>query len=104
MASIIPTTSVLTAVTRTTVTVSVTESSVHRMTPTMWDALAKLDTRPLDSTAMPWFLGTWKRTIDTCTRLVRAGLAEWDANVCRITEPGRAALAMQPADKPPVTS
>ncbi|MEU0215188.1 hypothetical protein ABZ281_08705 [Streptomyces sp. NPDC006265] len=94
----------LTAVTRTTVTVAVTESTVHRMTPSMWDALAELDTRPLDSTAMSWFVGTWGHTHATCCRLVRAGLAEYQGNVCLITEPGRAALAQRPADKQPATT
>ncbi|MFI6688067.1 hypothetical protein [Streptomyces sp. NPDC050485] len=99
-----PTTHALTAVTHTSVTVTVTVSTVHRMTPTMWEALAKLDARPLDATAMSWFVGTWGRTTKTCGLLVRAGLAEWDANVCRITEPGRAALAERSAHKPLVTT
>ncbi|MGV2916261.1 hypothetical protein [Streptomyces alfalfae] len=99
MGNTLTTTSVLTAVTRNTVTVAVTESTVHRMTPSMWDALAKLDTCPLDSTAMAWFVGTWGHTHATCSRLVRAGLAEYQGNVCLITEPGRAALAQRSADK-----
>ncbi|MFE9121369.1 hypothetical protein [Streptomyces sp. NPDC007172] len=90
-----PTTHVLTAVTHKTVVVTVTKSATHPMTPKMWEALAKLDTRPLDSTAMAWHVGTWVRTSALCSRLVSASLAEYDGNVCLITEAGRAALAQR---------
>ncbi|WP_435057781.1 hypothetical protein [Streptomyces sp. bgisy060] len=99
-----PTTSVLTAVTRSTVTVAVTESTVHTVTPKMWEALAKLDVQPLDSTAMAWRVGSWGRTSTLCSRLVRAGLARYQKNTCLITEQGRTALDRRPAGKQPTTS
>ncbi|MGY4963569.1 hypothetical protein [Streptomyces sp. 900105245] len=98
------TTSVLTAVTRSTVTVAVTESTVHTVTPKMWEALAKLEAQPLDSTAMAWRVGSWGRTSTLCSRLVRAGLAEYQKNTCLITEQGRTALAQRPASKQSATS
>ncbi|MFE0777008.1 hypothetical protein [Streptomyces sp. NPDC058861] len=96
-----PTTSVLTAVTRSTVTIAVTKSTVHTVTPKMWEALAKLETHPLDSTAMAWLIGSWGRTSALCSRLVRAGLAEYQTNTCLITEQGRTALAQRPTGKQP---
>ncbi|MDR3082982.1 MAG: hypothetical protein LBV60_19010 [Streptomyces sp.] len=99
-----PTTSVLTAVTRSPVTVPVTESTVHTVTPKMWEALTKLEAQPLDLTNRAWFVSTRGRTSTLCSRLARAGLAEYDDNVCLITEQGRTALAQRPAGKQPTTS
>ncbi|MEU7072972.1 hypothetical protein AB0B30_27955 [Streptomyces narbonensis] len=96
-----PTSSNLTAVTRSTVTIAVTETTVHTVTPKMWEALAKLEAHPLDSTAMAWRVGTWGRTSALCSRLVRAGLAEYQTNTCLITEQGRAALSQRPAGRQP---
>ncbi|MFI1648260.1 hypothetical protein ACH4XT_15155 [Streptomyces avidinii] len=97
MANNSPATSVLTAVTRNTVTVAVTKTTDHPITPKMWEALANLAAQPLDTTAMSWFVGTRGRTDTLCSRLVRARLAEYQGNVCLITELGRTALAQRPA-------
>ncbi|MFD8413986.1 hypothetical protein ACFV2Q_19880 [Streptomyces sp. NPDC059650] len=101
MAHTSPTNRALTAVTRRTVTIAVTSTTVHAMTPKMWEALAKLDTQPLNLTARAWSVGTWGRTSTLCSKLVRAGLAEYDGNVCLINEIGRAALAQQLAKRQP---
>ncbi|WDN55911.1 hypothetical protein [Streptomyces clavuligerus] len=98
-----PTTTILTAVTRRTVTVAVTEATVHTMTPNMWEALAKLKTQPL-ATSMAWHVGSWGHTHTVCSRLVRAGLARYETNTCLITEQGRTTLARRPASKQPATS
>lgn len=101
MAHTSPTSRMLTAVTRRTVTIAVTTSTVHSMTPKMWETLAKLATRPLDLTARAWNVGTWGRTSTLCSKLVRAGLAEYDGNVCQINETGRDALAQLPTGRQP---